>query len=197
MNKAARRFVNESLSYKLLGDEALSQKDHASYIVFDDNIRRAKMKESPKDAKLWGAVDEGKEMSYAVYGNSIEEAVKKAGLDPKALKATIEQYNKLAPFGKDPLGRKSLSSGYGKPVAIVKPPFVIMPATAGMIGTYCGVCIDFEAHVIDVFGERINGLYAAGEMTGGIHGAAYMTGTAFGKALSFGHLAADVIAKSE
>jgi fumarate reductase flavoprotein subunit len=108
VNKAAKRFVNESLSYKLLGDEALSQEDHASYIAFDDNIRRAKMKESPKDVKLWGAIDEGKEMPYAFYGNTIEDATKKAGLDPKALKATIEQYNKLAPAGKDPLGRKNL-----------------------------------------------------------------------------------------
>ena len=51
--------------------------------------------------------------------------------------------------------------------------------------------------MIDVFGEPIKGLYAAGEMTGGIHGAAYMTGTAFGKALSFGRLAAAVIVKTE
>ena len=76
-------------------------------------------------------------------------------------------------------------------------PFVITPATAGMIGTCCGVRIDTQAHVIDVFGEPIKGLYAAGEMTGGIHGAAYMTGTAFGKALSFGRLAAAVIVKTE
>lgn len=53
-----------------------------------------------------------------------------------------------------------------------------------------------DGQVLDVFGEPIKRLYAAGEMNGGVHGAAYMTGTAFGKALSFGRLAARAIAKS-
>ena len=75
-------------------------------------------------------------------------------------------------------------------------PFFIMPTTAGMIGTYCGVRIDTEAHVIDVFGDRIPGLLAAGECTGGVHGAAYMTGTAFGKAIAFGRIAAQTIVKA-
>lgn len=44
--------------------------------------------------------------------------------------------------------------------------------------------------VLDVFGERIEGLFAAGEVVGGFHGAAYMTGSALGKALVFGRLAA-------
>ena len=88
-----------------------------------------------------------------------------------------------------------MSSGYGKPVALTEPPFVVMPATAAMIGTYCGVKIDSKLHVIDVFGEKIKGLYAAGEVVGGVHGAAYMTGTAFGKAIAFGRQASEVVAQ--
>ena len=72
-----------------------------------------------------------------------------------------------------------------------------MPATASLIATYCGVRIDTQARVIDVFGEPIMGLYAAGEMTGGVHGAAYMSGTALGKAYAFGRIAAQTIASGK
>lgn len=63
-----------------------------------------------------------------------------------------------------------------------------------MIGTYCGIRISPKAEVIDVFGEKIPHLYAAGEMTGGVHGASYMTGTAFSKAMCFGRIAVRSIA---
>ena len=69
-----------------------------------------------------------------------------------------------------------------------------MPTTAALIGTYCGLKIDEKARVLDVYGNPIKGLYAAGEATGGVHGAAYMTGTAFGKAICFGRIAVDTIA---
>ena len=44
--------------------------------------------------------------------------------------------------------------------------------------------------VIDVFGDALPGLYAAGEVVGGLHGAAYMTGSSLGKAAIFGRVAA-------
>jgi len=50
--------------------------------------------------------------------------------------------------------------------------------------------IDAQMHVLDVFGERIGGLLAAGEVVGGFHGVAYMTGSSLGKAAVFGRLAA-------
>lgn len=194
VNKDAKRFVNESLSYKLLGDEALSQPEHKSWLVFDDAIRRSQMKLRAIDKKLWGGFDEGKTADYYFSGATIEEAAQKAGLNPKVLAETIQQYNETAPQGKDPIGRTSLSSGYGKPVALDHGPYFIMPATAGMIGTYCGLRINDKAQVIGVFGEVIPGLLAAGEATGGVHGAAYMTGIAFGKALAYGRIAARTVA---
>ena len=84
----------------------------------------------------------------------------------------------------------SLTSGHGKPMKIETGPFYIMPTTAALIGTYCGLRINTKAQVIDVFGDKINHLYAAGEIVGGVHGSAYMTGTAWGKAMSLGRLAA-------
>ena len=58
-----------------------------------------------------------------------------------------------------------------------------------MLATYCGLTVDPETHVLDVYGEEIPGLYAAGEVTGGFHGAGYVTGTSVGKSGVFGRLA--------
>ncbi len=193
VNKNGKRFVNESLSYKLLGDEALSQPEHKSWLIFDDDQRKLQMKTRAIDKGLWAPIDKGEKIPYAYYGNDLKELAKQAGLDPTVIERTVKTYNEGILSGKDEFGRTSLSSGYGKPTPIVKPPFIIYPATAALIGTYCGVRIDSTAHVLDVYGKRILGLFAAGEMIGGVHGAAYMTGTAFGKAIAFGRVAADVI----
>lgn len=115
-------------------------------------------------------------------------------MDPKLVKETVEKYNKGIKEGKDEFGRTSLTRGFGKPVPLEKGPFYIIPTTAALIGTYCGLKINEKAQVINVFGEVIPALYAAGELTGGVHGAAYMTGTAFGKAICFGRIAIDSIA---
>ena len=191
VNKEGRRFVNESLSYKLIGDQALVQPDAKTFTVFDNKVRLEGMAKDRREIRFWKDVDKTLESPLGFVGRTIEEAAQKAGIPPEALKKTIEEYNATAPAGKDPLGRKTLSGGVGKPFALTEGPFVVMPATAAMIATYCGVRISPEAQVLDVYGKPIAGLYAAGEMTGGVHGAAYMTGTALSKAAAFGHVAAD------
>ena len=82
-----------------------------------------------------------------------------------------------------------MSSGYGKLVELKRGPWYAYPSTSGLIATYCGVTVDTETRVIDVFGEPIEGLFAVGEMTGGFHGVAYMTGSSLGKCVIFGRIA--------
>ncbi|WP_290371761.1 FAD-binding protein [uncultured Parasutterella sp.] len=118
-------------------------------------------------------------------------------MDPAKIKATVDRYNANVEKGNDPdFGRNSLSSGFGKPAKIENGPFYIYPSVPVMIGTYCGLKVNPKAQVIDVFGNRINGLWAAGELIGGVHGAAYMTRTAFAKAQAFGRIAVKGIAAS-
>lgn len=198
VNNKGKRFVNESLSYKLLGDAALAQDKGQSFVVFDDNIRKYQVARRIIDRDLMKPYEEGKEPSYSIRANTLEEAAKKAGIPVEELKKTVERYNRMVEQGKDEdFGRTTLTGGFGKPVKLVQGPFYIIPVTSGLIGTYCGVKINPKAQVIDIFGEVIPHLYAAGEMTGGVHGAAYMTGTAWGKAMTFGRIAASTIAESK
>lgn len=195
VNKEGKRFVNESLSYKLLGDLALSQPEGKSYMIFDEPMRKAQMGRRAIDKKLFSPIDEGKQLDFLYTGKTIAEAAKKAGLPVETVEETIRNYNKGVEAGNDvEFGRNSLTSGHGKPMKIETGPFYIMPTTAALIGTYCGLKINTKAQVIDVFGDKINNLYAAGEIVGGVHGSAYMTGTAWGKAMSLGRLAARNIA---
>lgn len=193
VNKDGKRFVNESLSYKLIGDVALVQPEAKTFTVFDNKIRKAGMAADRREIKFWKDVETTGTAPIGFVGRTIEEAAQKAGIPADQLAKTIREYNATAPQGKDPLGRKTLSGGVGKPVPLTEGPFVIMPATAAMIATYCGVKVDPQTRVIDVYGDPIKGLYAAGELVGGFHGAAYMTGTAFSKAAAFGRVAAEQV----
>jgi fumarate reductase flavoprotein subunit len=185
VNKEGKRFVNESISYKLVGDAALVQTGAMGFQIYDSPIREEGLKDPL--ARTANLEKRGVIFSAPTLG----ELAQKTGVPAAALEATVKEYNANVEKGADPqFGRKTLVAAYGKPVKIEKPPFFAFPSTAAILGTYGGVLTNKKAQVIDVFGKVIPGLYAAGEMVGGVHGAAYMTGTAFGKALIFGKLAA-------
>lgn len=183
VNKNGQRFVDESISYKLLADAAFQQPQGVGYQIFDSTM-------------LGGEWPGNKAQDYEAKGwlfkaNTIRELAEKAGLPADALEATVKRYNGFVDQGRDAdFGRTSLTSGYGKMLKIQTPPFYAYPSTGMLIGTYGGITINPKAQVLNVFGEVIPGLYAAGEITGGMHGGAYMTGTAFGKAIIFGRIAA-------
>ncbi|WP_297609675.1 flavocytochrome c [uncultured Sutterella sp.] len=197
VNKDGKRFVNESLSYKLLGDAALKQPEGKSFQLFDHAMMKKSLETDAREQRFWGMIDKEGKTPFGYVGKTLADVAKQAGIDPAVLEATVREYNELAPKGLDPLGRKSLGSGFGTPLPLTEGPFILMPTTAVLLSTYCGLKTDPQTRVIDIFNERIPGLYAAGEVMGGVHGAAYMTGTGFGKALAFGRLAAEAAASDK
>lgn len=185
VNKEGKRFVNESISYKLVGDAALIQTDAVGYQVYDESVRAEGLKDPLKRMVSL----ESRNIIFSAP--TLAELAKKMAVPPAALEESIRQYNQGVDKGDDPqFGRKTLAGGFGKPVKIEKAPFYCFPSTAAILGTYGGILTNNKAQVLDVFKNVIPNLYAAGEIVGGVHGAAYMTGTAFGKALIFGRLAA-------
>lgn len=186
VNQEGLRFVDESLSYKLLGDAVMNQSYHTGYQIFDQPIF-----ESGDDRVR--ILDFGRrlEEGLIVKADTLEALSRQIEVPWDALKGTIERYNRAVDAGYDPeFGRSTLVHKHGRLRRIEQGPFYAYPSTAAVFGTYCGLCIDASMRVIDVFGEPIAGLYAAGEVVGGFHGGAYMTGSALGKAAVFGRLAA-------
>lgn len=140
VNSDGKRFVNESLSYKLLADAALAQKDPNNFQLFDEPLRVAMRDKSAKYKKLLSPMDNGGETDYCLRGDTLEEAAKKAGIPPEALTATVERYNQAVDSGKDTeFGRTSLTSGFGKLVKIERGPS-ICTARAGASSRPIAVC---------------------------------------------------------
>lgn len=184
VNKEGKRFVNESISYKLVGDAALMQPDAIGYQIYDAAIRAEGNKDQLARTETLEKKDRIKQAA------TIVELAKSIGMEPQVLEDTVREYNANVEKGVDPqYGRKTLVAAFGKPVKIDKAPFYAMVSTAYILGTYGGIRVNGKAEVVNIYGEVIPGLYGAGEIIGGVHGAAYMTGTAFGKALVFGRLA--------
>lgn len=185
VNKRAQRYVDESISYKLLGDAVLAQPDAMSFQIFDQGV----MDTSSDTAPLF-AFRQALALGRLLSEPTLEALARRIGLEPAALVSTVERYNGFVRNGKDEdFGRTGLSTGYGKLVELKRGPWYAYPSTSGLIATYCGVTVDTDTRVIDVFGEPIPGLFAVGEMTGGFHGVAYMTGSSLGKCVIFGRIA--------
>lgn len=191
VNDDGKRFMNESMSYKKLGDECLKLETGSCYQIFDQGIYEFGDNSTPVfdfERRL--------EQGLLIKAESLDEVAEMLEIPVDALKETVRAYNEAVDNNDDPLGRRNIVHRHGALRRIEQAPYYIYPSTTAVFGTYCGVTVTPDAEVLDVFGERIEGLYAAGEMMGGFHGGAYMTGSALGKAAVFGRLAARAIAAS-
>lgn len=185
VNLHGRRFVDESLSYKVIGDACLEQPDALGCQVFDSRV----MEQTRPDLTVndfAGALERG----HVHAADTLEELAAKVGIDPSGLVETISTYNADVRAGRDTrFGRDSLGNGVGEPPEVAVPPFYAYPCTTGLPSTYGGLRVDAALRVIDVFGNPIRGLHAAGEVVGGFHGASYMSGSSLAKSVISGRVA--------
>lgn len=187
VNEHGKRFVDESISYKLLGDAVMAQPYHTSYQIFDQPIF-----DSGDDRVRILDIGRRMEEGLIIQADTLEALAQQIEVPCETLRQTVDDYNAAVSRGGegDEFGRKALVHAHGQLVRIETGPFYAYPSTAAVFGTYCGLRVDPDLRVIDVYGEPIAGLYAAGEVTGGFHGGAYMTGSALGKAVVLGRVAA-------
>ncbi len=186
VNQDGKRFVDESISYKLLGDACIRQPYGATYQILDRKIL-----ESGDNLTRILDLERRLEEGLMIEAETLEQLAALIEVPSETLLETVASYNGYVDAGADPeFGRQHLVHQYGDLVRIEQGPYYAYPSTAAVFGTYCGLCIDRDMRVLDVYGNVLEGLYAAGEIVGGLHGAAYMTGTALGKAAIFGRVAA-------
>ncbi len=186
VNQEGKRFVDESLSYKLLGDACMQQSYGVAYQILD----RAIMTSGDNRVRILD-FERRLEEGLFVEADSLEQLAKLLEVPAEVFLAEVAAYNAAVTAHQTPaFGRRHLVHQHGALRTISQPPFYAYPSTAAVFGTYCGLRVDDQMHVIDVFDNKIEGLLAAGEVVGGFHGAAYMTGSALGKAAVFGRLAA-------
>ncbi|MFN8147557.1 MAG: flavocytochrome c [Candidatus Nanopelagicales bacterium] len=179
-----RRFTDESKPYKEIGDACLALPEHVAWQVFDQQTMD---KDDPEVHIYWfsGRLATG----LLEKADTVEELAERIGVPADELRRTVDDYNAAVRGERaDQFGRTSLSGTSEPPTEISQGPFYAHLSGASVLATYCGLTVDAETQVLDVYGEPIPGLYAAGEVTGGFHGAGYVTGTSVGKSGVFGRL---------
>jgi fumarate reductase flavoprotein subunit len=186
VNANAQRFVDESLSYKLIGEACLRQPGCIGYQIFDQRIFE---RGRPGIPSMDFQADF--EAGRVIRAATLRDLAHALGLDPEALERSVAEYNGFVAKGADTaFGRDALCNHYGELVPISAAPFYAFASKSVVLATYCGLTVDGRARVKGIDGEIIPHLFAAGGVMGGFHGQAYMTGTANGKAVIFGRIAA-------
>jgi tricarballylate dehydrogenase len=139
----------------------------------------------------------------AVYAGSVGELGRELGLDPRALEATVRDFNRaVRPGAFDCAALDDCrTSGITPPKThwarpIDKPPFIGYTLRPGITFTYLGVKVDENARVLMSDGRPSANLFAAGEiMAGNILGEGYLAGVGMAIGSVFGRIAGREAAK--
>lgn len=186
VDQRGHRFVAEDARRDVLRDAVLALPEKYGFVIVDADGFAANPAAAQKDAKR------GLESGDSFTADTLEELAKKLKMDPAELKKTVDEFNECVEKKSDPkFGRKPemLTS------KIQKGPFWAAFSSMAVHHTMGGVRIDTSARVIDLAGNVIPGLYAAGEITGGIHGSNRVGGNAVLDIHVFGRIAGTSAAK--
>lgn len=149
------------------------------------------------------------EEGYAFKADTLEELAEKivnkyheeVKMDPQILVDTISRYNEFVDAGVD--------EDWGRETTLVNKietgPFYALWATPSMHDTLAGIRVDGNMQVIDIYGQAIPNLFAAGEASGGmrVHGlgrvmtSGYVAGRAAASVDENGMATADLALKEE
>lgn len=184
VNARGERFVREdepSVHQRELA--LLPQPEQRFWIVFDERMLAA----APPGIKDWTREDirEAAAAQSVFYtADSLAALARRAGIDAQGLEYTVRRYNEGVASGRDPWGRKHL------PAQIAQGPYYAIRMQGFAITSNVGIAVDARLRVIDIRGEPIPGLHAAGEALGHSQtsGKAYVGGMSVTPALSFGRL---------
>lgn len=155
------RFVNEDGSWKTLEKALLKLPNQKMWVITDA--------QSKKGINLGQKLADG----TVKKSDTVAEMAVAMGIDPQVLKKTIDEYNRNAARGEDPLfGKKIFTQQINKPPYYWGEERLLLHTTLG------GIAINEHAEVLSVAGPPIEGLYAAGETVGGLFGLSRLGGLA-------------------
>jgi len=197
VNGSGERFCDESIGFDdaYQGNANIRQKDGCTYSIFDTSIKqeliengitKAMGMDFPPGSRTTELERElevaRKNQSKEVFeADSVEELAGKIGVDPAALKATVEEYNGFCEKRQDALFAKD--PRYLRP--IIGPKYYAVRAKTVFLGTLGGIKVNQNMEVIDKKDKVIPGLYAVGYDAGGMYGDSYSIGNSSGLSSSF------------
>jgi 3-oxosteroid 1-dehydrogenase len=204
VNRRGRRFTNEAANYNAFGAafhvEDVSRFEYANvpcWLVFD----RAYV--DTYGFRISSGVEGGEVPDWVPRGDTPAELAAILGIDGGELERTIERWNANCAQGHDPdfgRGDSAFDRWWGDPYRkgqrdatlgpLERGPYYAYEIHSGALGTKGGPRVDPDARVLDLDGQPIPGLYAAGNVMGSPFGMTYGgPGGTLGPAMVFGFLA--------
>lgn len=183
VNVNGERFYDESCPkgyYGHLTDAGMDQPGKVFWFIYDSRIR-----------DIWSVAPQVKSWK-AFEGNTYEELAESAGINPENFAACVNRYNEdIESEGLDTvLGRKFTTMGGGELETISNPPYYAIKCETSITSFKGGLKLNSRFQVVNVYGEPIRGLYAAGEVAGGLFSkGTYMGGVNWASAMTLGRVA--------
>ena len=207
VDRAGRRFVNESAAYDRLAREIIRAMTEGTvgsryWMVYDSRageqppVMAPNVSFSPtseyQSAGVWRAADTLAELAHEI------------DVPADNLVNTVRRFNELAQRGDDEdYGRghesfdRAFTGGDSPLVPIDTPPYRAAAFGVSDLGTKGGLRTDVDGRVLDAADRPIPGLYAAGNTMAAVSGETYPGGgNPIGASLLFSHRAALHMAKS-
>lgn len=192
INEKGVRFADETASaWPLM--EAMKQNE-AQYLIMDQAAFDG-FNAGMTGSKIYSMDDVTEWLNDSYAGQpvmktakTIEELAEKLGVPADAAVASAKAYNEAAASGQpDEYGRNI------KAAQNEKGPFYALQLHIRYYASLGGLHINDNMAVLNIRGEAIPGLYAAGEVVGGVEGDVYMPATLFGWAVASGYNAGCVV----
>lgn len=188
VNDEGNRFVDEGARRDVMTKALIEQPNAHMWVILDSHVYPTGDEKNNFNESVNELIAAGR----AFKGETLEELAETIGVDPANLVAAVTEFNThVDEKTPDAFGRTLYAD------QIDKGPFYAGARVPTVHHTMGGVKINTEAQVIDVNGNVIPGLYAAGEVTGGIHGTNRLGGNALTDILVFGRIAGGNAAKGE
>jgi len=204
VNRAGRRFFNESVAYTTAVQAMYAAGNLPAYLIFDSRYKR----EYPFGPLLPGGMhlnwlQPARMHKLLKKADSLQQLAGMLGIDGAALADSVQRFNGYAQQGRDEefqRGENPYDLLYGdvriKPNPCLAPlreaPYYAVEIHPGDIGTKGGLQTDADARVLNHAGQPIAGLYAIGNCSASVTGRYYPgAGATLGPAMTFGFLAAE------
>lgn len=185
VNKHGRRFSNENAGYSEQALKVERQPEHVAWAIWDERCERIALQQhSHVLANEAGAIRRF---------DSIDAMARAIGCDPKVLKETITDVEKIVRRDKqDEFGR---DFGDKPPL---EPPYLMAKIMGALTHTQGGLEIDTQGRVLRKDGTPFPNLFAGGGAARGLSGPAdwgYLSGSGLLMATNMGRLAGEAAAR--
>ncbi len=200
VNRAGQRFVNEANSYHSFVQAMQADGNAPCWLIADAQALNAYGMglARPKPVDNRALIEAG----YLHCADSPAQLAAQIGIDANCLAATLARHNADALSGTDRAfakGGNSYNRSLGDPhhtpnpclAPLTRAPWYAIRIETGDLGSARGLVTNAHAQVLDLQGQPIKGLYAAGnDMNSLMDGTYPGPGITIGPALTFGYIAA-------